>query len=46
MDNECAGAGAYDGMMQKEGLKTAKDCPLGCVKAAGQFVLFALNKTT
>jgi hypothetical protein len=46
MDNECAAAGAHDGMMRKEGFKTAKDCALGCVKAGGQFVLFALNKTT
>jgi hypothetical protein len=46
MDNECAAARAHDGMMQKQGFKTAKDCALGWVKARGQFVLFALNKTT
>jgi hypothetical protein len=46
MDNVCAAAGSHADMMQKEGFKTAKDCALGCVKAGGQFVLYASNKTT
>jgi hypothetical protein len=46
MDNECSAAGSHSDMMQKEGFKTAKDCALGCIKAGGQFVLYASNKTT
>jgi len=46
MDNECAAAGTHDGIMRKQGFETAKACALGCLKAGGQFVLFALNKTT
>jgi hypothetical protein len=46
MDNECAAQGSHDAMSQKEGFKSAKDCTLGCVKAGGQFVLYASNKTT
>jgi Protein of unknown function (DUF5818) len=45
MDNECAAQGSHNAMSQKEGFKSAKDCTLGCVKAGGQFVLYALNKT-
>jgi hypothetical protein len=44
MDNEFAAAGAHDGMKQKEGFKTAKDCALGCVKAAEQFVSFCCEQ--
>lgn len=47
IDNECAVQRSHDTMMKKEGFKNAKDCTLGCVKAGGQFVLYASsNKTT
>ena len=46
MDNQCASMGSHDMMMKKEGIKTAKECTLGCVKMGGKYVLFdAASKT-
>lgn len=40
MDDTCAGKGAHDQMMAKEGTKSAKDCALLCVKNGGKLVLY------
>ena len=46
MDSQCSKMGSHDMMMKKEGIKTAKECTLGCVKMGGKFVLFnATDKT-
>ena len=46
MDSQCASMGSHDMMMKKEGIKTAKECTLGCVKMGGKYVLFnAASKT-
>ena len=39
-DNQCAKMGSHDMMMQKEGIKTVKECTLGCVKMGGKYVLY------
>jgi type 1 fimbria pilin len=40
MDSACAKMGSHETMMKKEGIATAKDCTLGCVKAGSKFVLY------
>jgi|ERR1039458_2263362 hypothetical protein len=46
MDSACASLGSHDQMMKKEGIKTAKDCTLQCVKDGSKLVLYApFNKT-
>ena len=40
MDSQCANMGSHDMMMKREGIKTAKECTLGCVKMGGKYVLF------
>lgn len=44
MDNQCAKMGSHDMMMKKEGIKTVKECTMGCVKMGGKYVLY--NPTT
>jgi Protein of unknown function (DUF5818) len=45
MDSQCAKMGSHEMMMKKEGIKTAKECTLGCIKMGGKFVLLnAANK--
>src|SRR6185437_5916418 len=43
MDSQCAALGDHSIMMASSGLKTAKACTLGCVKAGGKFVLYDAN---
>ena len=46
MDSQSANMGSHDMMMQKEGIKTAKECTAGCIKMGGKYVLFdAASKT-
>jgi hypothetical protein len=40
MDSLCAGGGSHAAMQSKEGVKTAKDCVLYCVKNGATFVLY------
>jgi hypothetical protein len=40
MDSVCAGGGSHAAMESKEGIKTAKDCVLYCVKNGAEFVLY------
>jgi hypothetical protein len=40
MDSVCAGGGSHAAMESKEGIKTAKDCVLYCVKNGATFVLY------
>ena len=40
MDSQCSAMGNHDMMMKKEGIKTAKECTLGCVKMGGTYVLY------
>ncbi|MGB9068316.1 MAG: hypothetical protein WCC21_07085 [Candidatus Acidiferrales bacterium] len=40
MDSVCAGGGSHAAMESKEGIKTAKDCVLYCVKNGAKFVLY------
>lgn len=40
MDSQCAKMRSHDMMMKKEGIKTAKECTLGCIKMGGKYVLF------
>jgi hypothetical protein len=46
MDSACAMLGSHDQMMKKEGLKTAKDCALQCVKDGSRLVLYAASNKT
>jgi hypothetical protein len=46
MDGACAVLGSHDQMMKKEGIKTAKDCVLQCVKDGSKLVLFAASNKT
>ncbi len=46
MDSACAAAGSHAPMMQKEGIKTAKDCVLECVKDGAKFVLYIPSTKT
>jgi hypothetical protein len=47
MDSACAKTGSHEGMMKAHpGMKDAKACTLGCVKAGAKFVLYdAASKT-
>jgi hypothetical protein len=40
MDSLCAGGGSHAAMESKEGIKTAKDCVLYCVKNGAKLVLY------
>jgi hypothetical protein len=40
MDSQCAKMGSHAMMMKKEGIATAKECTMGCVKAGGKYVLY------
>jgi len=47
MDSACAKSGSHDGMMKAHpGMKTAKDCTLGCVKAGSKYVLYDASTKT
>ena len=46
MDSVCGAQASHDGIMKKEGYKSAKDCALGCVAAGGKFVLYAVANRT
>jgi hypothetical protein len=46
MDSACAAMGAHDQMMKKEGIKSAKDCTLQCVKDGSKLVLYAPSNKT
>jgi len=48
MDSSCAKMGSHEGMMKAHpGMKDAKQCTLGCVKAGAKFVLYDVaSKTT
>jgi len=46
MDNKCAGQGSHNQVMAKEGVKTAKDCTLLCIKDGGKFVLYSADAKT
>ena len=40
MDSNCAGQASHNQVMAKEGVKTAKDCTLLCMKDGSKFVLY------
>jgi hypothetical protein len=40
MDSLCAGGGSHAAMQSKEGIKTAKDCVLFCMKSGAKLVLY------
>jgi hypothetical protein len=46
MDSACAALGSHDQMMKKEGIKSAKDCTLQCVKDGSKLVLYAPSNKT
>jgi len=46
MDSKCAGQGSHNQVMTKEGVKTAKDCTLLCMKDGGKFVLYTADAKT
>ncbi len=46
MDSKCAGQGSHNQVMAKEGVKTAKDCTLLCIKDEGKFVLYSADAKT
>jgi hypothetical protein len=46
MDSKCAGQGAHSQVMAKEGVKTAKDCTLLCMKDESKFVLYSADAKT
>ena len=47
MDSACAKMGSHDSMMKSHpGMKTEKDCTVGCVKAGSQYVLFDASTKT
>ena len=46
MDSKCAGQGSHNQVMAKEGVKTAKDCTLLCMKDGGKFVLYSADAKT
>src|ERR1700733_14076469 len=43
MDSKCAGQGSHNQVMAKEGVKTAKDCTLLCMKDGSKFVLYSAD---
>lgn len=46
MDSACAKLGSHDMMMKKEGIKTKKDCTIGCVTMGSKYVLFNSSAKT
>jgi hypothetical protein len=46
MDSKCAGQGSHNQVMAKEGVKTAKDCTLLCMKDGSKFVLYSADAKT
>jgi hypothetical protein len=46
MDSKCAGQGSHTQVMSKEGVKTAKDCTLLCMKDGSKFVLYSADAKT
>jgi len=46
MDSLCAGGGSHAAMESKEGIKTAKDCALYCVKDGAKLVLYIPDPKT
>jgi len=46
MDSKCAAQGSHNQVMAKEGLKTAKDCTLLCMKDGSKFVLYSAESKT
>jgi hypothetical protein len=46
MDSKCAGQGSHNQVMAKEGVKTAKDCTLLCMKDGSKFVLYSADART
>lgn len=45
MDSNCAKMGSHAAMEKEHGMKTAKDCTLGCVKGGAKYVLYDGSKT-
>jgi hypothetical protein len=45
-DGDCGAQGSHAQMMSKDGIKTAKDCVLQCVKDGGKFVLYIPDSKT
>ena len=43
MDSKCSGQGSHIQVMSKEGVKTAKDCTLLCMKDGSKFVLYSAD---
>ena len=46
MDSLCAGGGSHAAMESKEGIKTAKDCVLYCMKSSAKLVLYIPDSKT
>jgi hypothetical protein len=46
MDSACAKLGSHDMMMKKEGIKTKKDCTIGCVTMGSKYVLYNASGKT
>jgi hypothetical protein len=46
MDSKCAGQASHNQVMAKEGVKTAKDCTLLCMKDGSKFVLYIADAKT
>jgi hypothetical protein len=46
MDSKCAEQGSHNQVMTKEGIKTAKDCTLWCIKDSSKFVLYTADPKT
>src|SRR5579863_1786885 len=40
MDSSCAKMGSHAAMEKEHGMKSARDCTLGCVKGGAKFVLY------
>lgn len=45
MDSACAKTGSHAAMEKEHGIKTARDCTLGCVKGGAKFVLYNGSKS-
>ncbi len=46
MDSRCAAMGSHNQVMSKEGIKTAKDCTLWCIKDSSKLVLYTTDTKT
>ena len=46
MDSVCAGGGSHAALQSKEGIKTAKDCVLFCMKSGARLVLYIPDTKT